>query len=144
MSPTFEAVRKLAEGLGMDVPQLFAAADPGRSTGRRTVTRRGEGLPRPSTTYEHELLCTDITGKRMVPFKTVVRARSFDDFDGWVRHDGEEFMLVLQGSVSFLSEFYEPVALGRGDSIYYDSGMGHAVVSTGRKDAVILWVCTDG
>jgi quercetin dioxygenase-like cupin family protein len=76
----------------------------------------------------------------MVPFKTRVRARRFDEFKEWVRHDGEEFLLVLRGKVCFYSEFYEPVELAQGDSVYYDATMGHAVVSVSADDADILWV----
>jgi uncharacterized cupin superfamily protein len=63
-----------------------------------------------------------------------------DDFDGWVRHDGEEFLYVLTGKIQLFTEFYEPVALGRGDSAYYDGTMGHNVVSTSADDATLLWV----
>ena len=142
LSPTFEAVQKLAAGLGIDVPQLFVASSERRSSGRRAVTRNNAGRPHPTVTYEHELLCTDLAHKKMVPFKSRVRARDFADFDRWVRHDGEEFLLVLEGGVTLFTEFYEPLDLDVGDSVYYDSGMGHAVVSRGDDDALVLWVNT--
>jgi transcriptional regulator with XRE-family HTH domain len=142
VSPSFEVVQKLAAGLGIDVPQLFVDASEPLVSGRRSLTRKGEGRPHPTPTYEHELLAADLTGKRMVPFKTSVHARSFDDFKDWVRHSGEEFLLVLSGSIIFFSEFYEPVELQQGDSLYYDSGMGHLCVSQSEQDAEILWVCT--
>ena len=140
ISPTFEAVQKLAAGLGIDVPQLFTPSTEGRSSGRRAATRDGEGRAHPTATYEHELLCTDLARKKMIPFKSRIRARSFADFDGWVRHGGEEFLLVMEGAVTLLTEFYEPLALEVGDSVYYDSGMGHAVVSRSEADALVLWV----
>ena len=76
----------------------------------------------------------------MMPFKSRVRARSFDEYSDWVRHEGEEFLLILTGSVTFYSEFYEPVVLGEGDSVYYDANMGHMLVSISDEDAHILWV----
>jgi formylmethanofuran dehydrogenase subunit D len=39
------------------------------------------------------------------------------------------------------TEEYEPLALSEGDSTYFDSTMGHAVVSTSKDDALVLWVC---
>ncbi len=141
MSPTFDAVKKLAAGLGIDVPQLFVPAEDGRSAGRRTVTHAGHGRPHPTATYEHELICTELTQKKMVPFKSRIRARSFAEFSDWVRHEGEEFVLVLDGRVSLYTEFYEPVELDTGDSAYYDSNMGHALVSVSEDDALVLWVC---
>ena len=140
MSPTFEAVQKLAAGLAIDVPQLFAPSTQARSSGRRTLTRKGAGQPHPTTTYEHELLSTELSQKRMVPFKTRVHARDFAAFSDWVRHDGEEFLLVLEGAIELYTEFYEPVVLEVGDSVYYDSGMGHAVISVSKDDALILWI----
>lgn len=95
-------------------------------------------------TYEHELLAETLTKKKMLPYRARVRARSMDEFDGWVRHDGEEFMYVLTGKVRFYTEFYEPVDMQRGDSAYYDATMGHNVVSLSSEDATILWVTSLG
>jgi len=143
ISPSFELVHKLAVGLGIDIPQLFKSSSEPQASGRRSVTRSGAGRVHPTVTYEHELLCTELTNKRMLPFKSTIHARSFSEFGGsWVRHDGEEFLLVLNGGIGFYSEFYEPLTLEEGDCIYYDSGMGHACVSTSEEDAQILWVCT--
>jgi len=140
MSPTFDAVQKLARGLGIDVPQLFQPAQGEKVTGRRAVTLAGAGKPHPTATYEHEILATDLARKRMLPYKAVIRARAFEEFDGWVRHEGEEFLLVLSGSVRFFSEFYAPIDLAAGDSAYYDGAMGHCLVSISPEDALILWV----
>ena len=50
------------------------------------------------------------------------------------------FVRVLSGTLVVYTEFYEPVTLHAGDSIYYDGRMGHACVSEGETDAVALWV----
>ncbi len=140
MSPTFEAVRKLASGLGISVPQLFTPPASGKMLARRSITRGGEGRAHITATYEHEIIAADITHKRMLPYRATVRARAFEDFDGWVRHDGEEFLYVLSGEIEFFSEFYAPIRLGAGDSAYYDATMGHNMISTSPEDALILWV----
>lgn len=141
ISPTFSAVNKLVHGLGIDIPQLFARPRTGASAGgRRDITRKGEGKPHPTPTYEHELLATQLTQKKMVPFRTRVHTRTFDEFSDWIRHEGEEFLYVLSGTLLFYTEFYEPVTLSEGDSAYYDCTMGHALVSTSEQDAEVLWV----
>jgi len=141
ISPTFTVVHKLVHGLGIDLPQLFSEPSSGaQPSGRRDITRRGEGRPHPTATYEHELLATDLSNKKMVPFTTRVRARHFEDFPEWIRHDGEEFLYVLSGSILFYTEFYEPVRLNAGDTAYYDCTMGHALVSVSDSDAEVLWV----
>jgi transcriptional regulator with XRE-family HTH domain len=141
LSPTFNLMQKLAIGLGIDMPQLFAQVKEARISGRRSVTRKQQGREHLTATYEHELLATELDSKRMVPFKSRVRARHLDEFGGWVRHSGEELLLVLEGSVLVHTEEYEALALSEGDSTYFDSTMGHAVVSTSDEDALILWVC---
>jgi len=75
----------------------------------------------------------------MVPFTTRVRARHFEDFPEWIRHDGEEFLYVLSGSILFYTEFYEPVRLNAGDTAYYDCTMGHALVSL---SAIVMRKCS--
>jgi transcriptional regulator with XRE-family HTH domain len=140
LSPTFQAVQKLAKGLNIDIPQLFASAQESRSAGRRDITRAGEGRVHPTPTYEHEMLASQLSSKRMLPYKSTVRSRTFDDYPSWVRHEGEEFLLVLSGKVRFYTEFYEPVELDAGDSSYYDGSMGHALISISEEDAQVLWI----
>ncbi|MCT4558562.1 MAG: XRE family transcriptional regulator [Pelagimonas sp.] len=140
MSPTYEALKKLAVGLEISVPQLFTPPQQEKVNGRMAVTRMGEGQNQLTTTYEHELMAETLTRKKMLPYRARVRARSVDEFDGWVRHDGEEFLYVLTGVIRLYTEFYEPIEMKRGDSAYYDSTMGHNVISVSPEDATILWV----
>lgn len=140
MSPTYEALKKLAVGLQISVPQLFTPPQRDQVNGRMTVTKMNEGSGQATATYEHELLAEGLRRKQMLPYRARVRARSMDEFDGWVRHDGEEFLYVLTGVIKLYTEFYEPVEMRRGDSAYYDAAMGHNVISTSPEDATILWV----
>lgn len=140
MSPTYEALKKLADGLAISVPQLFTPPSKARVSGRMAVTKQGTGQGHATATYEHELLAGALSKKQMLPYRARIRARDMADFDGWVRHDGEEFLFVLTGVVRLFTEFYEPVDLRRGDSAYYDASMGHNVVSVSEDDATILWV----
>lgn len=140
MSPTYDALKKLAQGLAISVPQLFTPPSKAQVMGRMAVTTAGEGLAQATSTYEHELLAASLTKKQMLPYRATIRARDVAEFDGWVRHDGEEFLYVLTGIVRLYTEFYEPVDLRRGDSAYYDAAMGHNVISLSEEDATILWV----
>jgi transcriptional regulator with XRE-family HTH domain len=140
MSPTYDALKKLAVGLEISVPQLFTPPQAERVNGRMSVTKDGQGNHQATATYEHELLAETLVKKQMLPYRARVRARSMDEFDGWVRHDGEEFLYVLTGVITLYTEFYEPIEMRRGDSAYYDATMGHNVVSTSPEDAMILWV----
>ena len=140
MSPTFDALKKLATGLGITVPQLFTPPAAAAGAGRLSVTRRDAGTVRITPTYAHDLLAEDLGARRMRPYRARIHARRMEDFDGWVRHDGEEFLYVLSGTVRLFTEEFAAVDLEPGDSAYYDATMGHNVVSVGPEDATILWV----
>lgn len=142
MSPTYDVLQRIMRGADLDIVELFEGRRPNAPFGRRSVTRRGEGKIHPTQTYRYEVLATDLSQKEILPFKARVAARSLDDFSGWVRHQGEEFICVLSGSIKVFTEFYEPVELSVGDSTYFDSNMGHAIISVSEEDAEILWVCT--
>lgn len=140
MSPTYDALKKVAVGLEISVPQLFTPPSGDQVNGRLSVTKSDETTVQMTTTYEHELLADGLTRKKMLPYRSRIRARDMSEFDGWIRHDGEEFLYVLTGVVRLYTEFYEPLELRRGDSAYYDATMGHNVISISQDDATILWI----
>ncbi|PCI52718.1 MAG: transcriptional regulator [Gammaproteobacteria bacterium] len=143
ISPTFSVMQKLAAGLDIDLPQLFTKPKESKITGRRDITLNEQGSPHATLTYEHELLAVQLRNKKMMPYKSRIHARNFEHFGEWIHHEGEEFLLVLEGEVQLLTEFYEPATLTEGDSAYYDATMGHLVISTSKKDALILWVTAE-
>ncbi len=140
MSPTFDALQKLARGFALDLPQLLVAPGDKRAPGRRCITRKGESAGYSAKNYTHVPLAAELAHKSFLPFELALRARSLDDFDDWDRHDTEDFMYVLSGVMILYTEFYEPLTLQAGDSVYYDSRMGHACVSASEEDAVVLWI----
>lgn len=142
MSPTYDLLYRIAVGMNIDLVELFDTRRQNAPYGRRSVTRAKEGKLHETPTYIHELLATDLAHKKVLPFKTTIKARRLEEFSEWIRHEGEEFMLVLSGEVEVHTEFYSPARLGPGDSIYFDSKMGHAVLSVGPDDAEVMWVCT--
>ena len=138
--PSFDIVRRLTKALELKTPQLFVQSGPSDISGRRDVTLSGQGEPQDTPTYFHELLCTELTSKRMFPYISTIKARDVSEFESWIRHRGEEFMFVISGELTFFTEHYKPLQMKAGDSVYYDSGMGHGCVSTGKEDAKVLWV----
>ena len=54
MSPTYDALKKLAEGLEISVPQLFTPPSKGRANGRMVVTKTEDAKHAATATYEHE------------------------------------------------------------------------------------------
>lgn len=136
----FDIIRRLTQALELQTPQLFIQSRNRGVTGRRDVTLKGKGEPRSTKTYDHELLCTELTSKAMVPYTSHIKARDMSEYDEWIRHSGEEFMYVLEGTLELHTEHYRPLTLTKGDSVYYDSGMGHCCISLSEEDALVLWV----
>ncbi|CAG9232641.1 XRE family transcriptional regulator [Paraburkholderia tropica] len=142
MSPTFDVLQKIVAGLNIDLVELFGSTPKADFGGRRALTRRGAGKPHAYRGYEMELLATELAHKAMLPFLVRITAHSTDAFDDWGRHEGEEFIYVLSGSVCLYTELYTPTQLEAGDSLYFDSRTGHYAVSTSEEDAVVIWMST--
>lgn len=140
MSPTYDTLHALAEGLDIDITELVTGGRGPSVNGRKTVTRKGEGVVHSTELYDYELLCTDISERKFAPLLAVIKARSVHSFDSLLRHPGEEFIYVLQGKVTLHTEFYAPTQLAVGDCSYFDSTMGHALVNADDVDARVLWV----
>lgn len=142
MSPTFDVLQKIVVGLKIDLGELFGSAPKNNAGGRRALTRRGSGQQHAYRGYQMELLATELAHKAMLPFRIRITAHSLDAFDDWGRHEGEEFLYVIGGSVCLYSELYAPTHLEAGDSLYFDSRTGHAAISTSKEDAEVLWMAT--
>ena len=139
-SLTYDNLLKLAEGLGVDMAELFTTEEIRPISGRRTITRHGESRPQTTPNYDYHYHSADLLRKRMVPILVRVKARSIEEFGDLLRHSGEEFIYVLEGTIEVHTAVYEPVVLKAGESIYLDSSMGHAYISVGEGEAKILGV----
>jgi len=142
VSPTYERIVALARGLGVDVGYLFKD-EIAQPKSRRSVTFSGQGVAHKTPQYIYEALSADITEKDFVPLLATLKAKTLEEFGELIRHEGEEFMYVLEGQVTIHTDHYSPVVLGVGDSCYWDSSMGHACLSTGDVDARVLWVSSN-
>ena len=141
LSPTYDRFSMLARGLGMDIGELFSPqADPFHA-GSVNLTRRGQARRHETPTYIYDMHAADLAGKRMTPMSGRIKAHDRADFDQLLSHPGEEFLYLLSGQLHVHLHGSEPVTLEAGDSLYFDSALGHAYVSAGPQDAEILVVC---
>ncbi|MEY8839670.1 helix-turn-helix domain-containing protein [Cribrihabitans sp. XS_ASV171] len=145
LSPTLDKVLRLAEGLDLTIGQLIGEEESeNRSPNSRFApSREGDGIVIDTKNYVYRYLCGELTNKRMVPIHARIKASSIKEFGPLEKHGGEEFLIVMDGEVVVHSEFYAPVTLKRGESIYLDSTMGHAYVSAGESDAEVFCICTE-
>lgn len=144
ISLTYDKLVRLSQGLEIDISRLFGGADtPQRAvTGRRSITRSTEGRAIETRNYGHRYVAADLLNKGFIPIVAEVRARSLAEFGDLVSHPGEEFAYVLEGTVDLYTSLYAPLRLHVGDSIYFDSGMGHAYIAAGDGPCRVLSVCS--
>ncbi len=143
---TYDKLQLLSQRLNMSMSELFA--DPGDApepavTARRSIGRMEDAVRINTPNYDYYYLCPELRRKRMIPVLARVRAKSLEEFGELVRHAGEEYTHVLEGRVAVHTEFYDPIVLTVGQSVYIDSNMGHAYIAgEGCEEAVVLSVCS--
>lgn len=141
---SYDKLQQLSQKLGMRMSELFAEDDPAAGqpyTARRSLGDIERSVRVETPNYDYYYLCTELRRKRMIPVLTKIRAKSAQEFGDLVRHAGEEYIFVLKGRVVVTTEFYDPVVLEEGQSLYIDSSMGHAYLAgEGCDEAEVLAV----
>ena len=132
----FTTVNKLAQGIGVAVTDLTS---PGLShTKDTTMTLGGGGVVFETRDVDYEVLCADYTGGNQGYAKLSVKARTLEPNLPWHRHPGKEFIYVLKGILVLHTEDREPITLKRGDSLLFDSSIGHHYVNASRSETELL------
>ena len=142
---TYDKLQQMSQRLQIRMSDLFAETDsPVESiTARRSIGTIGNAVQVTTPNYDYYYLCTELRRKRMIPVVTRIAAKSLDEFGDLVRHPGEEYIHVLEGSIIVHTEFYDPVTLQVGEGIYIDSTMGHAYIAAEDcAEALVLGVCS--
>ncbi|MFO1056598.1 MAG: XRE family transcriptional regulator [Dongiaceae bacterium] len=153
ISLTYHNLAKLASGMALDIADFFAPEALGearrrpaprrQAMNRQALSRRAEGPVHETANYAHEYLCAALPGRRMIPLCSRVKARSLEAFGEAIAHPGDEFIYVLEGAIDLFVGGGGPVRLRAGDSYYFDGRAGHAAVSVGIGDALILTVISN-
>ena len=141
---TYDKLYQLSQKLGLRMSELFAESGSEEAspvTARRSLGDLQHAIRVETPNYDYHYLCTELRRKRMIPVIARIRAKTFEQFGELVHHAGEEFTYVLRGRVVVNTEFYDPVTLNEGQSIYFDSSMGHAYLTAeGCDEAEVLTV----
>jgi len=127
-------IMALRKSHGWTLDGLSEKSDVSRST------RASEATEIENMNYVIKSHASDLAQKVMLPFVVRLKTRDIAEFENWDRHNSDDFVFVLSGTAMFYSEWYEPLELAPGDSVYIDSRMGHAFLSKGTEDATILWI----
>ena len=132
---SFSFLFNAANILGVDVVDIISGETPKLTT--CALVRKGEGYDiNRRAAYDYKHLAFTFRKKKAEPFLVTVEP----DREGKITlnsHDGQEFNYMLSGKMEFhLNNIvYE---LNEGDSIYYDSGVPHAMKAVGLQPAKFI------
>ncbi len=141
---TYDKLQQISERLNVRMSELLS--EPERAShpsanGRRSIGEMASSLHIPTRNYDHFYVSSELRNKHMIPIISRILTPSLDAFGPLVKHSGEEVAYVIEGRVEVHTEFYEPVVLKPGQSIYLDSTMGHAyILAPGCSEALIITV----
>ena len=141
---TMDRMLCISVALEVNIADLFGspAREPAsRDRARRSITHLGEGNVVASTYGDYCYHAQDLLEKRASPLTATIRARTLEEFGEYHRHEGEEFLLVLEGELALHTDTYAPVCLKKGESIYFDSEMGHAYICASKEPCQVLLIC---
>ncbi len=145
MDLTLDKLLRITVALETDIAALFTPPSPpypqGEVSGRRSITRAGEGKPIETHIGRYRYLAYELLNKHSIPIIIDVTARSLEEFGEFNRHPGEEILYIIEGELDLYTNMYLPVNLKKGDSIYFDSNMGHAYIAAGSHPCRVLSVC---
>ena len=141
MGLSFDALVRLATGLGVSFEALFNAGGDAIASGRRAVTRNGQATKFSTPQYQYDVHGSELPTKRIIPLVMTIKARRPEELAHLSQNSGEEYVHVVAGRVRVITDQYSPLSLEAGESIYFDSGMGHGFLSESKEDAKILSVC---
>lgn len=144
---SFEKFAAVAKGLDLDISRLFDAEPPGFALSPAPPSFVHNNIAEVPVYigdhYQYKMLAGDYPDKHMLPVHGRVLARQLDEFPDFGRHPGQEFLMVLSGTVQVCFETGESVVLGQTESIYFDSGIGHVYLSQGKGEAEIIILMHD-
>jgi phosphate butyryltransferase len=90
--------------------------------------------------FDYESLTPSYPGRHMEPFMVDVHPPVLNERGEEIRefssHEGEEFHYVIEGKLR-LTVKGEDYFLSRGDSVYFDSSLPHALSSVGKKTRIM-------
>jgi transcriptional regulator with XRE-family HTH domain len=143
---SYEKFGAIARTLKVDVSRLFDAEAGAESNGQQPTvvkTSLNAGTQYIAGNYNYQMLGADFPGKIMTPMLGQVLSRDPGQFAEFIRHPGQEFVMVLSGRVKIQFESGESIELKARESAYFNSSVGHIYLSVGRGDAQIVVVCSD-
>ena len=122
---SFSFIYNAANRLGVDVVDLMSGDSPKLSN--MCVVRKGKGFKiNRREAYDYQHIAYTFRNKKVEPFVVTVEPKPEEEVPVLHEHEGQELNFVIEGSM----EFYlgsSTTVLNAGDSVYFNSGIPHAM-----------------
>lgn len=129
-------LHQLAKSFGVEVSTFLSGDEPRMRA--YTLTRKGQGITMERrTAYNYQALAANFINRKAEPFLVKVEPKPDNIPVEFNAHPGQEFNMVLKGSLKFYLNDKE-MFLNEGDSIYFDSGLPHGMRATGNASCEFL------
>ena len=136
--PSVYRLSRISKRYGIALDVLLFGEEPRMST--YFLTRKGQGLSvERRKAYKYQSLASGFRGRTADPFIVMVEPKPDDVQLDKNSHQGQEFHLVIEGS---LEETIgkKVLVLNEGDSIYFDASQPHCMRALGGKAVKFLAV----
>jgi transcriptional regulator with XRE-family HTH domain len=122
-SPSISSLYRIADALGIGPERLLPRQD---DRGGIIVTRAGEGIVVPASDHPRASSSRLLIGGPGMTLEAHETSSSGNGGnEGWLQHDGDDFVYILEGSVSIEVKDGPIVHLGPGDSAWYRGRRAH-------------------
>ena len=136
--PSVFRLQKISRRYGIDIDVLMFGEEP-RMDGY-FVTRKDQGmLVERRSDYRYQSLAAGFRMRKMEPFMVEVAPLPEGERRGLNSHDGQEFDVVMEGTLELTIENHTMV-LNEGDSIYFDATRKHCMHALGDKPVKFLCI----
>ncbi|THD61036.1 XRE family transcriptional regulator [Phenylobacterium sp.] len=142
----YDKLVRLCRALEVDLEGLMAreAESAAAPSGRRSVTRAGEGEGVSLGAASGRRAAADLLSKSFSPLVLAVTAGTREAHGPPVVHEGEAYLLVLEGAVEFHSHLYAPLTLAAGDGVYFDAASGYLLLAPKGPAKALLVAAGEG
>ncbi|HHT77413.1 MAG TPA: cupin domain-containing protein [Clostridiaceae bacterium] len=132
---SFSFLNNVASIFGVDVLDIMSGESPKLSMA--SVVKKGEGFEiKRREAYDYKHLAYTFRNKLAEPFLVTVEPKH-DEKPVLHAHPGQEFNYVVKGEMTFYLDSLTYI-LGEGDSLYFDSGVPHAMKANNDRPCQFL------
>lgn len=129
---------EVAQKFNVELTALLTGGDPHLHSYCLVRKERGLSTKRRKE-YKYQDLAFNFAHKKAETFLVSVDPKPLKSVNHYYSHPGQEFNFVISGSLKVLLDDHE-LTLNEGDSLFFDSGIKHAMKAEGKKPAKFLAV----